>query len=180
MSSNLERIRTVSTIVGAILTPVTIALVGAWIQSSVADRGIERDYAEMAISILRGTDPKEQDLRAWALQVLDETSPIRVTGDTRAKLLAGIGVSPIVGFTRKIPDEFFTEPQRWTEMPAETVTEAQLNENLRANHRAFHQNLAQLESLIGVVRMTQEHEASLALDLLRLDEEIARKREPEP
>lgn len=73
-----------------ILSPVLIAVLGIWIQRSVANDETQRGYVELATSILR-EDPGRQSpaLRKWAVQVLNKVSPVPLDEALRSQLETG-------------------------------------------------------------------------------------------
>jgi hypothetical protein len=73
-----------------IVSPLLIAVLGIWIQRSVADQDADRGYVELAISILK-EDRKQQNsaLRKWAVQILNEASPVPIDGLLQVQLETG-------------------------------------------------------------------------------------------
>lgn len=74
----LERMEKLAKVFSLIAIPVAIAWGGWVVQKEIQDQAIRRDYVQLAISILR--EPKDSnfpdELRGWAVDLLDKSSPI--------------------------------------------------------------------------------------------------------
>jgi hypothetical protein len=70
--------------------PVLIAVFGSVIQRSLAQRNLNRDYVQLAVSILtRDKTEVDAPLRMWAIDLLNENSPTKFTPDVLAQLKSG-------------------------------------------------------------------------------------------
>jgi hypothetical protein len=88
--TNLEKAQAISSIVSAIAIPLAIAVVGWWVQASLKSEDIKKDYVQMALGILQSDEQQEnQDLRKWAVTVLDENAPVPFPSDLKEKLGTG-------------------------------------------------------------------------------------------
>lgn len=86
----LEKVKAISVILSSIAVPIVLAAIGWAVQRSLADEGIKKDYVQMALGILRDADRKpDDDLRQWALRVIDKSSPIPFSKDLQEKLKHG-------------------------------------------------------------------------------------------
>lgn len=86
----LNKIQSIATILSSVAIPIVIAIVGWWVQSSVSNEGIKKDYVQMAIGILKDSDKqKDEEMRKWAVAVLDKNAPVPFSRDLREKLEKG-------------------------------------------------------------------------------------------
>lgn len=75
MKDRLDKIKDVAHIVATIAVPVIIATLGWKIQDDLSDRQIQRDYVQMAITVL-ASGQATTDLKSWANKVLEKHSPV--------------------------------------------------------------------------------------------------------
>jgi|LNAP01.1.fsa_nt_gb hypothetical protein len=79
----LARILVVSQIVSILAIPIVLALVGFWVQQSLQDQQIKRDYVNLAVSLLlpkkNGEQESPRELRKWAAKLLSDSSPVKLT-----------------------------------------------------------------------------------------------------
>jgi hypothetical protein len=86
----LTKIQSIAAIASSVAIPIVIALVGWWVQSSISTEGIKKDYVQMAIGILKDTEKqKDEEMRKWAVSVLDKNSPVPFSEELRNKLEKG-------------------------------------------------------------------------------------------
>jgi|SRR6185436_11586428 len=78
-------------VVSIAVIPIVIAVVGWWLQSSLQDQSIKRDYVQLAVSILKENDTTKQnmDLRSWAVKLLNENSPVKLDASVQQQLKSG-------------------------------------------------------------------------------------------
>ena len=88
-NEQLERYKAYATIFSAIAIPIVLTVAGYFIQRQLADESLKKDYVGIAVSILTAS-PKnqEQDLRLWAIEVLDSNSPIPFSKKAKVGLLS--------------------------------------------------------------------------------------------
>jgi hypothetical protein len=80
----------IATIVGMVGTPVVLAILGNnWQQQSAAQQ-IRKDYVQLAVGIL-STRPisKDDPLRPWAVELINENSPVKLSLTQRKALQIG-------------------------------------------------------------------------------------------
>lgn len=79
----LARILVVSQIVSILAIPIVLALVGFWVQQSLQDQQIKRDYVNLTVSLLlpkkNGEQESPRELRKWAAKLLSDSSPVKLT-----------------------------------------------------------------------------------------------------
>ncbi|WP_295977637.1 DUF4019 domain-containing protein [uncultured Variovorax sp.] len=88
--SLLDRLEQASKVVGAIAVPLVVALFGWLIQRQLATQNLSRDYVQLAVSILK--EPKKEDdqqLRQWAVDLLNAHSPVKLGESVSTKLQSG-------------------------------------------------------------------------------------------
>lgn len=90
MSSQSERLefwKQIAQIVSALAIPVVLALIGFFVQRSLADAGLKKDYVQMALNVLNSQPTKENEqLREWAISVLDKNSPVPIPLKLKSQL----------------------------------------------------------------------------------------------
>jgi len=71
--------------------PVVIAGGGWLIQRQLQDQTIRRDYVQLAVSILQNPDSSKvpQEIRDWAVDLLDDNSPTKLNPQAMANLKSG-------------------------------------------------------------------------------------------
>src|SRR5215831_11199011 len=71
--------------------PVVIAIGGWLIQRQLQDQSIRRDYVQLAVSILQSPDPSKvpQEIRDWAVELLNENSSTKLSAEAIAYLRSG-------------------------------------------------------------------------------------------
>jgi WD40 repeat protein len=85
--SDWERI---GRILSLIAIPVVIAIIGAVIQDTLSRSALSRDYVQLAVSILTTDKTKTpQELREWAVDLLDANSPTKFSKDVADRLKGG-------------------------------------------------------------------------------------------
>jgi WD40 repeat protein len=77
-------------IVSLIAIPVVIAIIGAIIQATLSRSTVSRDYVQLAVSILTADKTKTpQELRDWAVDLLNSNSPTKFSKDVADRLKGG-------------------------------------------------------------------------------------------
>lgn len=86
----LNKFQTLATIISLLATPIIVAVVGWNVQSSISNESIKKDYVQIAIEILKSPEKqKDDEMRKWAVAVLDKNSPIPFSKDLRNNLEKG-------------------------------------------------------------------------------------------
>ena len=96
-NAQLEKAKSIATIVSAIAIPIVLMISGYFIQRQLADEGLKKDYVAIAAGILKeNPTTQEPELRQWAVNVLEGNSPIPFSSKAKAGLLVGqvVGVPP--------------------------------------------------------------------------------------
>ena len=156
----LDKFQTLASIASAIAIPLVIALFGWVIQSKIADQAAQRDYVSLAIGILN--NPKNQgndELKSWAVAVLDKTAPIPFSVGLRQKLATGelVITQTVAVKTLYFPDPpavLMTPPLEMLPLPSGKVTNGDLLSNTIENYRRFHVNAAEQKYLQQWIRET--------------------------
>ncbi|MCS3467920.1 cell wall-associated NlpC family hydrolase [Pseudomonas sp. JUb42] len=85
LDQTLARMLVVAQIVSILAIPIVLALVGFWVQQSLQDQQIKRDYVNLAVSLLlpkkEGEQEPPRELRKWAAELLSNSSPVKLTDD---------------------------------------------------------------------------------------------------
>jgi hypothetical protein len=86
-NDRLEFWKQLAQIGSAVAVPVVLALIGYFVQSSLADAGLKKDYVQMALGVLKEQPTKENEqLRHWAISVLDKNSPVPIPATLKSQL----------------------------------------------------------------------------------------------
>lgn len=93
----LEKAKAIATICSAVAIPLVLTVAGYFIQKQLSEEGLRKDYVGIATAILKeNVKGQEPELRAWAVKVLDENSPIPFSKKAKEGLLTGAAVSGII------------------------------------------------------------------------------------
>ncbi len=84
----LNKLQTVASIFSSVGIPLAIALVGWWVQASISDESIKKDYVQISIGILLNDKVKDEDLRKWAINILSKNSPVPFSTELKNKLVS--------------------------------------------------------------------------------------------
>lgn len=77
-------------IVSLVAIPVVLAIIGGVIQATLSKGTVSSDYVKLAVSILTTEKSKTQeDLREWAVDLLDANSPAKFSKEVAARLKGG-------------------------------------------------------------------------------------------
>jgi hypothetical protein len=90
---SIEAWTKIVTAAAAVAVPVAVALVGWWIQTAVQRQTVDRDYVQIAISILRDKEVPS-DLKEWATALLSSRSPVPFGTQVQKKLNSGELIFP--------------------------------------------------------------------------------------
>jgi LAS superfamily LD-carboxypeptidase LdcB len=77
--------------------PVVIAVGGWYIQRQLQNQTVSRDYVQLAVSILKEPDDKTKikpELRAWAVDLLKDNSPTKLSDEVINQLKTGQTILP--------------------------------------------------------------------------------------
>jgi len=127
---NLDRAEKLAAIFSLVAVPFVVGAGQWWIQDRIADAGIRQQYVQLAIGIIRDPPrtsasderPPPQDLRAWAVSIVDQYAPVPLTKDAKEALIQQ-GLS---GFDFQAFDRSSFDQGSWQlMMPALTVNECQ-------------------------------------------------------
>lgn len=91
----LQALRTVA----IVLIVPAITYMGYWINNTIQERALAKEYVELAISVLRepelGSNEKQAlALRTWAVKVLQDSSPVELPDDLKMSFHSGSVVLP--------------------------------------------------------------------------------------
>lgn len=116
----LDIAKDLAQIASLLAVPILVAWFGWWVQSSLKESEIRRDYVQMAMTILssQGADP---DVRTWAVEVLQQNSPVPLNygavnrlANGQSQLLSSSIVKEITERVDKMSDEEVREAaRRW-------------------------------------------------------------------
>jgi len=159
-STRLQNAQAIAAIFAAIAVPVVVALVGWWIQTSISQQSVRKDYVQMAIAILSNPQSSEDKaLRQWAIAMLDQNSPVPFSEDARSELAFGsIFIQPKV-FRPILETPMMAPPEPWVELPANYTLE-DLTDNYAENLRNAQHNYLGLKYLQEAVRAGAAAESS--------------------
>ena len=85
-----ERVETPAKVVSMVALPVVVAIGGWFIQKSVMQQSVSKDYVALAISIIeRPPADTDSSLKDWAVDLLDSYTPLKFPSDLVARLKTG-------------------------------------------------------------------------------------------
>jgi len=110
----LGKIQAIATIVSLVAIPIVIAIVGWAVQEKIADQTTKKDYVLMAVGILNKQQSEgDEELRRWAIEVLDKNAPVPFTKDIKIKLESGAYIISLP----KPPPELMVPPRPLATLP---------------------------------------------------------------
>lgn len=77
-------------IASLVAIPLVLAIVGAFIQETLSRSTVSRDYVQLAVSVLTADKDKTRpELRAWAVDLLNENSSVKFSKEFADRLKGG-------------------------------------------------------------------------------------------
>ncbi|HVZ42864.1 MAG TPA: hypothetical protein VHA82_03555 [Ramlibacter sp.] len=106
LPDRLETWKQITQIGSSVAIPVILALIGYFVQSSVTEAGLKKDYVQMALGVLKEQPSKEnEELRQWAIAVLDKSSPVPIPASLKSHLIKSSRLEFFPGFENFKPEE---------------------------------------------------------------------------
>lgn len=154
-SEKLSKIQSYASIFASIAVPLLVALFGWALQSKTSEDSVKKDYVQIAIKILNTEkDKADENMRQWAIAVLDKNSPVPFSKDMKDSLQNGKTV--FIKSSFKLPPAIFMEPPYSLKelQPNEkgTITNGDLLTSITENYSLCNQNSARLEALQNLLR----------------------------
>jgi tetratricopeptide (TPR) repeat protein len=86
----------IAKILSLLAIPVVLAVVGWLVQDKLATRTVSKDYVQLAVSILSQPKKSEIDpaLSDWAVELLNENSPVKFSKEVATQLRSGAVTLP--------------------------------------------------------------------------------------
>jgi hypothetical protein len=119
-----QKLSAISGLVAAVVIPVVLALVGNWYSQAIKEREIQGRYVELALSILKEPpDRNNQNIRNWALQVIDRYSGVPLDVRTKEELAAAplLPPEPVVVFDNGNKEAVFNRPPNPTKFKTDRI-----------------------------------------------------------
>lgn len=86
----LERWQSIASITSSIAIPLILAVIGYLVQNQISSDGLQKDYVEIAINILKeNPSTQEKELRIWAATIIEKYSPIPFNQKVKSSLEQG-------------------------------------------------------------------------------------------
>jgi len=83
-----DKLTALSALIASVLVPIVLAVVGQAYTSAMKQSENRVKYTELAISILKDKPiPETQDVRAWAIDVVNQYSGVPMSSEVREQLL---------------------------------------------------------------------------------------------
>ena len=105
--SIFDRVEQVAKSLSIIAIPIVLGVGGWIIQSAVSEQSVNKDYVQLAVSIL--TESEDPSLRGWAVKLLNDKSSVKFDGEVAQQLLAGEIRLPGRIFTPSSLDQTFVD-----------------------------------------------------------------------
>jgi hypothetical protein len=123
------------------------------VQVRLSEASHNKEYVDMAIGILRDSSMKtDEDLRQWAVSVLDKTAPVPFSRDLSQRISAG-SVEIEKYLAPKIPQQLLGEGLRWNPLEKEGATWGDLLENYVENKARFEMNQVDRDTLTELINI---------------------------
>lgn len=163
-TSRLEWWKSIAAIASSLAIPFVLAIVGYFIQRQLSSDGLKKDYVSIAAGILKENSAnQEPDLRKWAVDVLEQNSPVPFTQKAIKGLEKG-GVVISAGPPIVPPSVDCLAPRKARTMPV--VLEKVLKELQRA--RKNNDVNAEMDALRKALIATADQEGEAAHVLICL------------
>lgn len=108
----------------AVVIPVVLAIVGNWYSQAIKEREIQGRYVELALSILKEpADPNNQNIRKWALLVIDRYSGVPLDLRSKEELASAplLPPEPVVVFDNGNKEAVFNRAPNPTKFKTDRV-----------------------------------------------------------
>ncbi len=93
--SNWEMVERVSKTLSMLAIPLVLAFGGWIIQQRLQNQALNRDYVQLAVSILKDkTSNADPQMRSWAVQLLNDNSPTKFNSQVFEQLKSGTAQLP--------------------------------------------------------------------------------------
>jgi hypothetical protein len=137
-------------ILSLIAVPIVLAVVGYFVQSSLAEQNVKKDYVQVAIGILQAPHKPDEEIKQWAVKVLEKHSPVPFGPAIRDRLLT---FDATLYSNKRItaPAELLEPPLEYQSLPGERFQ--------AENANRFRLNAAKLEALQKYVREVEAKNA---------------------
>jgi hypothetical protein len=147
----LKKWQSLSTIFAAIAIPLLIALLSWTTQLSTTSQTVQKDYVELAGTILKESDTdKNQVLREWAVQVMNKYSPVPFSPAVKNTLL--IRGLPSANMTPTIPKELLEPCNDKYFLPTANITSDQLLKEAIENAKIYQDCANKQKGLLDELR----------------------------
>lgn len=144
MKEFLDRFQQLAQILSLLAVPVLVAVFGYLFQNEAKEKEINRDFVQMAVSILAAPAPKdgkEAPLRDWASRMLAHASPVPFSSNELDNLRNNMRV--LEGLTRRVECRYGLDSIQKPEWAASNINES---DSLEVKVRAL---LAERRQRIG-------------------------------
>lgn len=85
----LKVVAQIASVISSITIPLVLAGIGFLVQRSFSEAGLKKDYVQISLAILKEQPTKDnEELREWAITVLDSNSPVPIPLTLRTKLVS--------------------------------------------------------------------------------------------
>jgi hypothetical protein len=154
--SRLETAEAVGRIFGSVAAPIAVVVIGWMFQTQMSSDSIKKDYVQMSLQILQ-TNTKDQQLREWAVKVLNNEAPIPLSTKLQNDIVTS-AVPVFVPAVLKPPADLMTPPLPLIPLLDKKgdVTGRDLLENYEKNLGNARLNSIQLEYLQKYVSIYAE------------------------
>ncbi|WP_154819823.1 hypothetical protein SR858_12725 [Duganella zoogloeoides] len=155
-----------SKIASAVAIPIVLAVVGWVVQDSISSESIKKDYVTLAIGMLQDEKVKDPELRAWALSIVRQNSPVPLSSQLQGKIILGAmqAASPVPW--PPMPDFAMKPPAKLQDFPLEKIKRGELDNYDLAKgwadaHIAASSTAITLTSLQELVRVRDKLQAEV-------------------
>lgn len=183
-SDTLAKVEAYARIASAIIIPFAIAFTGWWVQSSVAEATIKKDYVAMAMNVLK-EGKAEPEIITWAAQVVKDNSPTPLSNELNQKIIrAALASSQArLSTTYPPPPAYLMEPAKQVrsfplkQLQDGSFTEREIVKRWIDDREVAQLNAINLKFLQEYVSASRKADEDLKETLLKLDSEHLIKEE---
>lgn len=130
----LEKIQSIAHILSSVAIPIVIAVYGSFIQKSISNDAIKKDYVQIALDVLKD-EKQDKEIRKWAVTVLDKNAPVPFSSKMINKLEGGY---PLLIRMPIPPEEFMSPPLKLKSLSKNDTTMTDLLQTINENYGRYH------------------------------------------
>lgn len=92
-----DTVESLAKIAATLALPIVLAYAGYTFAAAQRKQELRRDYVQLAVTVLQSQNTKDNDLRGWAVQVLNENASVKLSQSAMFRLSNGTITIPPSG-----------------------------------------------------------------------------------